>query len=178
MIKIPKLKEISLQEMLDACQAEAISNRLIPTYASTWRTICRVYAAISNTPLHLVDSLDPEFVLMHYFEHELEKADLDEQFEVIMDRLYLIEDPNYENEKKQELEDFIVAAEEEERQRLIAKKPIHKAMTDQNPIFADTEEDEPEEVAIPKPKLKESGFLDLSYLEAGDSEGSGFDDES
>lgn len=176
MIKIPKLNEIKLQDMLDACQAEAISNRLIPTQESTWRMICRAYCAISNTPLHLIDKLDPEFVLMHYFESELEKADLDEQFEVIMDRLYLIADPNYENEKKQELEDFIVAAEEEERQRLISKRPIHKAMSDKNPIFAD--EEEPEEVSIPKPKLKESGFLDLSYLEAGDSEGSGFDDES
>lgn len=159
---------VSFQEMAEACQAEAIANKLAPTNESTWRLICRTYSQKFNTPLHVVMDLDPEIVLQNYYEGQYEDLDLEEHFETLMDMLYTIEDPEYEVYKKAELEDFIAQAAEEERQRVKAKRPIHKSMKEEATLAP--------EVVPDAPIAKEGSFLDLSYLSGDDSEGSGFEE--
>lgn len=155
------------KELLDYCQAQAITNVLENTELSVFRSICRQYSAKFNTPLHLcLDGTIPlEDIMLAVFEDQLDSFDEEKDLENILDIIYGMEDPEYAKQKKEELEEFIEKAEMEEHERVASGKPIHRAMKDETSI--------PSEKTVLKktaPKeLPKSGGINLSYLEREES---------
>lgn len=140
-----------LKDLLDTLQVEAISNRLTPTEDVVWRKICRAYSNRFSTPLHEVLELSPEFVILHFYEQALEGLDVDENAESWLDMVLSIQDPNYDSNKEEELQQFIEHAESVEKDRVASGRPIHKDIAK-------------EATLIPK-ELPKQGGINLSYLE-------------
>jgi hypothetical protein len=162
---------MDFKELLDTCKAEAIANTLIQNEISVWRQICRNYSQKFATPLHMCldGTIPPEDIMLAEFESQLDGFDEEKDLEPILEQIYRIEDPNYEEEKSKELKDFMAKVAEEERERIRLGKPIHKAMA-KEPNLENTSEN-----PIPK-ELPKSGGINLSYLEKHDiSESGSFD---
>jgi hypothetical protein len=163
---------MDFQDLADALRAQAIANLLSPTAESVYRKICRAYSKRFNTPLHQVMELSPEFVILNYFEDDLEDIDIDDNLDVLMDRIYSIEDPEYESIKKEEFDAFAEQAEEEERLRLESGKPIHPALAKETTLLGvPDQKNTPEKDEPPKDNLPKGGYVNLSYLEREESEG-------
>lgn len=143
---------ISFQEILEVCQAQAISDKLTPNEISIWRKLCRSYSKKFHTPLYLVEKMDVEHVILNVYEDQLDTINHRkwENLQQLLEAIYSIEDPNYESNKEKKLEDDIARyeAEEEERQK---KKSSKK-------VILRPEQQENEN--IPK-----GGFVDLSGLQ-------------
>jgi hypothetical protein len=159
---------MSLKELTEYCQALAIADKLSPDEASVWRSVCREYSKKFSTPLHEVINLDPEFVFLHCYEDQLEDLDNLEHLEKMIEIVQGIEDPDYDQTKRDQFDRFIEMAELQEQERIKLGKPIHpgirKAQADQ--------------VALPDVDTgkalndaPKSGHLNLSYLEKEETEG-------
>ena len=83
---------IAFTDILQYCQAEAISGRVSPTEESMYRSLCRDYSEHFNTPLHMVLELNPEFVILNVLEKRAEKFDLEDyqSLEGILDMIMSI----------------------------------------------------------------------------------------
>lgn len=156
---------MDFKDLLDYCKAQAILNTLEGSEVSVWRSICRSYSKKFATPLHLClnGTIPVEDILLAEFEDQLSDFDEEKDLEPVLDQIYMLEDPEYEKEKKAELEAFIDRAEAEEEDRLKKGKPIHPGMKDDSVL------NQP----IEKPKVVEKrpmkGGIDLSYLEKEES---------
>jgi hypothetical protein len=150
---------MDFKDLLEYSQAEAIASFLSADEVSVWRSICRSYSKKFSTPLHLCldGTIPPEDILLAEYEDQLEKFKIEDNLEVLLDKIYMLIDPDYEREKKVELESFIKRAEKEEEERIRKGKPIHKAMKGE-PTLSTMED----EVKEQKPS---QGYIDLSYLE-------------
>lgn len=153
---------MDFKEVLDYCKAEAILNTLQATEESVWRTICRSYSQHFATPLHMCldGTIDPIEIIKAEFERQLEDFDEEKDLEAMLDQIYLLEDPEYEKEKREELANFIKKIEKEEAERIRLGKPIHKG------IKAEPELDSPSRKKLPK-----QGGVNFSYLANQESEG-------
>ena len=100
---------MEFKELTDYCQLLAVLTKLEPNAESVWRSICRSYSTKFNTPLHLCldGQIDPETILLNLYEDELEGKDPEEIIESLLDLVYRIEDPEYEQSKEEELQDFM-----------------------------------------------------------------------
>lgn len=152
---------MEFEELLESAQADAILSFLQSDEVSVWRAICRSYSKKFSTPLHLcLDGTIPmEDILLAEYEDQLEKFKKDEDLEVLLDKIYTLIDPEYEGEKRVELDDFIKKAEREEEERLRLGKPIHKSLKNEPTLKT-----LPEKSEVKENKPTE-GFIDLSYLE-------------
>lgn len=150
-------------DILEYCQAIALANKLEPDDAAIYRKFCRAYSKKFSTPLPEVLKLDAEHVMLTMFEDELEGVDLEnvEKVESLLDILYGMADPEYEGKKKEELDDFMEDAMEEERERLAEKKTVvqHLSKKKKTP-----EKEKPKE-------LPKAGGINLQYLEESENEG-------
>ena len=148
---------MEFKDLLDNAKAEAIANTLVGTEVSVWRQICRSYSEKFATPLHMCldGTISPEDIMLAYYESQLDEFEEDRDLENILDQIYLMEDPEYTEEKRKEVEDFVEKTRREEAERIRLGKPIHKSMkvtpkkTPEKPIPAN----------FPK-----SGGINLSYL--------------
>lgn len=158
---------ISLHEIIEYCQALAFESKLAPDTEAMWRSYCRSYSKKFNTPLPEVMRLDPVHVILSYYEDQIEPVDLDEKLADILDAVYCLENPEYEAKKRAEFDRFAEEAEEEERERLKAGRPIHPALKSQ--LTPSKQKTAPE----PLPK---SGMVNLSYLEQEENGSGDFED--
>lgn len=146
---------MDFKELLDYCKAQAILNTLESNEVSVWRSICRSYSEKFSTPLHLCldGTIPPEDIMLAEFENQLKDFDEETDAESILDQIYVLEDPEYEKQKQEELEEFIDEAEKQEEERVRLGKPIHKALK--------------KEVTIEEPinQMPAGGSINLSYLE-------------
>lgn len=159
---------MNLKDLIDYCQAAAIADALSAGEEANYRYICRHYSKTFSTPLHIVFKLNPEDVVMAFFEDQMDNKDIDKDLENILDRVYELADPTYTAAKKEELSDFIKQAEAEEADRVAKKKPIHPGMKRDDEVSL---KNTPE---IPTKELHENptgGSIDLSYLSSSDNEG-------
>lgn len=157
-----------LQDLIDYCRAAAIADSLLAGEEANYRYICRSYSKAFSTPLHEVYKLDPEEVVRTFFEDQMDAKDIEKELDALLDVIYELEDPNYTSEKRDELEQFIKQSEEEERERVAKKKPIHPGLRYESEVsLKNTPENEPSK----DPEKPTGGFLDLSYLADQDSEG-------
>jgi hypothetical protein len=114
-------------EIANVAQAKAINNKLQPTEESFWRSVMREYSTLFHVPLSEVKNLDPEDVLLNVYEHQYESIDVDDdsQFNKLMNVLYKLEDPNFD--EKHELEEQEANRKIlEEEERMIAEKAAKK----------------------------------------------------
>jgi hypothetical protein len=119
---------MDFNELLQYCQAEAITSKLLPNPESMWRRICMEYSQKFHTPLHQVLELDPELVVLAYYEDQIRTWDVEEQLDNILDIIYSIEDPNYDIEKERQFREQIKRMEDEEKLRLERGDAIHPAL--------------------------------------------------
>lgn len=154
---------IEFKDLADYCQALALANKLHPTDEAIYRSFCRQYSRSFHTPLHQVLDLDPIVVMTAIYEDQLEEISLDDNMEQIMDLIYQLEDPEYAQQKRDELKQFIKDSEEEEEERIEMGKPIHRALADENEVSL--KKDTSEVPPTPNKKLPQGGGINLSYLE-------------
>jgi hypothetical protein len=156
---------ITLQEIAESCRAEAIAGRLSPTELSNWRYFCREYSKTFHTPLHEVLVMSPEKVILAYFEEQLDKKRLGEaeDFESIVTEVRRIEDPDYDEHREKEMDDFVAGIEawEENRIKTGAPIPTPKRKKVASAPEPKVEEKEPE-MEQPPADLPKSGFVDFS----------------
>lgn len=159
---------MTLQDIVDYCRALAIADSLSAGEVANWRYMCRQYSKAFHTPLHLVLEMEPEHVILAFFEDQMDRKDVDDEVENLLDSIYELEDPNYTAEKRSELDGFIKEAEREERERVKANKPIHPALRAENEVSL---KNTPESPVEPTPDKPTGGHIDLSYLADNDNEG-------
>lgn len=144
---------LSLKDIVDLCKAQAIANAFSADESAMWRWFCRSYSKAFHTPLAQVLEMDPEHVVLHFYEDKFDQTDVEEELESLLDQLDELENPDYDRNKQKELKDFIKKAEAEERARVAAGKPIHPAMLkDRGGLQL-------------APEMPTSGSINLSYLE-------------
>lgn len=150
---------MTIKDLVDYCKAQAISDKLYPNELGEYRFICRHYSKTFNTPLHVVENeLDPERVVMAYFQDMYDELDTDKHLEDILDMIYEMQDPTYSREKREEVNEFMRQAEREEKERIKSGKPIHpRIKLVQEVTLKDLPEEEPNKEVLPT-----SGSIDLS----------------
>lgn len=155
---------IDLKDLLEYCQAEAIANRMNPTEESLYRYFCREYSEKFFTPLYLVLEMDPEHVLLNVYEKRSENIDLEDyqKLEAVLDTIKSMRDPDYENTKQKEQDEFDRQAELEEEERVKSNKPVYQ------PKLKKTLSKKAE---APVEKRPTQGSINLDYLSRQDSEG-------
>jgi hypothetical protein len=161
-------------DLLQSLRAQSIADLVVPDEAAIWRQYCRKYSKTFHTPLHAVFELDPEHVVLSVLEDNLENAggeNLDENIDDLLERIYAIEDPNYESMKAAELAEIDKQIEEEEAERVRLNKPLHAKLQKILPENTLLENKKPE-----APKIPPSGGINLSYLAEQDSADGGFED--
>lgn len=117
-------------ELIVYCRAKAIADALHPTQESLYRRICRAYSRFFYVPLPSVLLLDPEHVLLAYFENQLDGIDLEENIGNLLDQICTMENPDYEKEKEEGLDDFVDKVEKKEEERMSKKNTL---LTKQKP---------------------------------------------
>lgn len=152
---------MDFKDLLDYCKAEAIANTLLSTEVSIWRSLCRSYSKKFSTPLHMCldGTISAEDILLAEFEDQLDNFDADKDLDTVLEQIYRIEDPDYEEKVEEEVKEFMVQAAKEERERIRSGKPIHRLL-DKETSLENTSENPP--TLDPK---KSGGHINLSYLE-------------
>ena len=75
-----------------------------------------------HTPLHMVDDLDPMYVLQALSESKYPPSIVDEELEELLETLYKMKDPTYSRMSAQETEDLVDAVINKEIKRTSQKK--------------------------------------------------------
>lgn len=153
---------IDLKDLLEYCQAEAIANRMNPTEDSLYRYFCREYSEKFFTPLYLVLEMDAEHVLLNVYEKRSENIDLEDyqKLDAVLDSIKSILDPNYENIKVKEQDEFDKQAELEEEERVKDNKPVY--VPKKKTLFKKEQ--------APVENRPTQGSINLDYLSRQDSE--------
>ncbi len=118
------------QQLVDACKAKAILGVLATSEASQWRFVCRTYSKTFNTRLVDVLAMDPEHVILNFFEEQMKDLDTEksEHVEQLLEMIYELEDPDYANTKKQAQDEFDKEFEKQEADRVLKGIPIHPSL--------------------------------------------------
>lgn len=155
---------MEIEELLSYCQITAIHNRLLPDAQALYRKFCRQYSKKFYTPLPQVMELDSIHVIQSVYEDSLENMDLedDEDVAAILERILMLEDPNYEAVSEEDLQDFIDEAEQEEEERVDTGLSLHKALL---------KKEAPKAPAQAPKELPKNGGINLSYLSESKNEG-------
>lgn len=158
-------------DLLNDAKVDAIQSVLLPTEASAWRGICRSYSIMFYTPLHVVETLDPEKILQAIYEQQLDNFDPEKHTQGLYEQLCRIENPDWEEDEEEDLEDFIAKAEAKELERVKSGKAI-KGLDKPNakmPTLENTTTKEPV-----KSNLPISGGVNFDHLAALEQEESDF----
>lgn len=160
---------MDLLDLINTTIAVAIQGKLTTNEEYFYRKICRFYSKTFNTPLDQVFNLDPYLVFLAYYEESTDKFDLDtdEDVQNMLDKIYGIEDPNYNKAKEENLEHFIKQIETNN------EKKIKKAQKKSEPIDS-SEKSLLENEQTVTDNLPRGGLINLSYLEKLDNESGGF----
>ena len=140
---------MNIFDILEHAHSKALLNKLVPDEAAIWRGMLRKYSKTFNISIIDAEKMNPEDIALALYENQLDDLDLDDDrdFSLFMDRLYTLDDPNYdaEHDKEEEAANQKILDEENEK---IAKKALKKA----NPK------------AEPKKELPKQGGINLNYL--------------
>ena len=138
---------MNIFDILEHAHSKALLNKLKPDEDAIWRGMLRKYSKTFNVSKIEAAKIDPEEIALDLYENQLDDLDLDDErdFSRFMDRLYTLDDPNYdaEHDKEEEAANQKILDEENEK---IAKKALKK-----------TKEE-------PKKELPKQGGINLGYL--------------
>ena len=158
------MSTINFKEIIDACQAEALANKLSPSEDSVYRSLTRRYSKRFNVSLATVRLMSIHDILLDLYEDQLEDIDTDDHLEDFKESIRKIKDPNYEENEEAAMDDFEEQALREEEERIKAGKPVHHSLRKQASLEKRVSE-------VPEAKSEKNptgGFIDLSYLEKED----------
>ena len=147
---------IDFSEIIELCQAEALSDKFDPTQISIWENICRTYSKKFFTPLHEVLKMDVEFVLRQIYADQMDEANFEEHLDDLVDLLNHLEDPDYDSDAEKDLQKFIKEAEEEEKERIANRLPLKS-------IFKKGHELKKPKIILAE-ELPKSGGINLAHL--------------
>lgn len=155
-------------DIFELAQLRAIHSAIEPTSDSIWRMKCRDYSVRFHTPLHVVmNELDPLMVLQALYEDQFHPSIVDEELQELLDKLYVIKDPEYSRMSKEETEELVDSVLNKELERASRKKRITQQ----------TIEKEIKEAEVIKPKQGSMSFGDLEKIdEEAEANKSGFED--
>lgn len=165
----------TFKDIIDYCRMEAYNSVMLPTESSVWRSFCREYSTKFHTPLlEVEEKLDPEHVIRHVLESQMEGIELEEHIESMMDTIYTVADPNYSAEKAREQQDFDERTVKEEEERKARGESLFDYLR-RNSVKKKVKA-EMAKPALP-PGAPTKGSVDLSHLEKEESGGPGFKDD-
>lgn len=118
------------QELLIYCKLKAYEDLLNPSEETLWRSITRAYSEKFHVPLPQVRQMDPEAVISEILEARYEDTDAFEDIESILEDIYTLEDPAYQQQQKAEMDMFIKNVEQREKRRLAQEKEKEKNQRD------------------------------------------------
>lgn len=153
------MDRVTFADLIETFKASAICTALVPTEDSLYRNFCRRYSIAFHTPLHLVQKLEPEFVILNVFEHEMDSMNVDENLEDLLEMIYQIEDPSYDSKAEEDLSEFAALAQIEEDERIKHGRKIGYKMPIEKP--------HPKE-ELPEPPAQ--GSVNLAYLQDNENE--------
>lgn len=120
---------------LESLQRIALRNVLEPDFDAFMRSIRRWYCINFFTPLHQVEELEDEFILLHYFEHTYEELPAEERKEKIGEILKTAEEKAQEKAKEEEYDKELMEEMEKEAKALKEKKvPKKEAIKEMPPV--------------------------------------------
>ena len=156
--------EFDFYTLFQLAEIKAINSAIEPTLESVWRIRLRAYSERFHTPLHVAETLDPNYVLEALYESQYPPSIVEEELEDLLDILQKIKDPTYNRMSQEDTEAMVDAA----LNHLLSRKK--KAPT-QKSIEADIK------AAEVKPKSGGMSFGDLEKLDAkAETNSSGFED--
>jgi hypothetical protein len=158
--------------ILEFEQLKAIQAAIEPSMESIYRMRCRSYSQKFFTPLHEVYDLDPSLVLQSLYEDQYHPSIVEEELEELIEKLYIMRDPNYASMSKQEIEDLVDSVLNKEIARA-AKKKRPTQETIQTEIKA--AEIKKPEIDV-KPKSGSMSFGDLEKIDSKVEGKNGFED--
>jgi len=123
----------------------ALASVLEPDEAYYYRKICRSFSERYHMPLPDVEKLPYDYVLKHYFEHQIEQlneSDAEEASYALETRIQRAINPNYDAEEEESIEDFVQMVEDEIAGKIKVKKKLIKDLKDNFPVIKDSKEKE------------------------------------
>lgn len=153
--------------LLELAEIRAINSALLPSAESMYRSRCRQYSIMFHTPLHVVQELDPLFVLQSLQEEKYTYKSVHEDIEGVLELLYTIKDPSYTSMSKEETENLVDAVLNKELERAARKKSVMEE------TYAKPAEQKPKPKPVPKPKSGSMSFGDLERSESDSESGKG-----
>ena len=129
---------MSFVNVLQAAQAQSLSDKLNPTEISVYEFYCREYSKTFHEPLSLVFTLNPEDVARQVYAEQLADWDKEERLPEIQDLVMALSDPEYDTKKERALREEMRKIVEDEEQRLLEGRAVHeslekkKTLVDQN----------------------------------------------
>lgn len=105
----------------------AVADTVDPDTEYHYRSICRTYSERFNTPLHVVYTLPPHFVLQNYYEDIMSNMDEDQFEQLLFKAAY----PELDQDSEEEIQDFIQMIEDEEA----GKRPKPKRRPDAKTVL-------------------------------------------
>ncbi len=110
--------------LIEYCQLKAMNSCIDPSLESIWNLKCREYSLLFHTPLHVVHTLDPTFILTNLYEHQYHPSIVESELEDLLDKLYVIQDPSYTKMSKEEMEALVDTVMNKEIARMAKKKKL------------------------------------------------------
>lgn len=151
--------------IFELAELRAINAALRPSAESMYRARCRQYSIMFHTPLHVVQELDPLFVIQSLQEEKYTYREVHDDLEGVLELLYKIKDPSYTTMSKEETENLVDAVLNKELERASKKKSVMEE------TYAKPVEKKPK--PQPKPKSGSMSFGDLERSEADSESGKG-----
>lgn len=149
--------------ILELAEIRAINAALMPSAESMYRARCRQYSIMFHTPLHVVQELDPLFIIQSLQEEKYTYREVHDDLEGVLELLYRMKDPSYTSMSKEETENLVDAVLNKELERASKKKsPMQET-------YAKPVEQKPEPKI--KPKSGSMSFGDLERTESDAEDG-------
>jgi len=164
------INEFTFFDLIQTAQAIAIAGRLSPDEKYIYDRVCREYSKDFSTPLHIVHTLNPEFVLTNYYAEQFSNWNLEESADEIRDMIGALNDPEYDAKREAELREMDRRMLAEEEERVKDNKAIHPVLEKKKSAVI-----MPEENIVPE-GLPKSGGLNSKLIQqlrndGGESEG-------
>jgi hypothetical protein len=155
---------MSFRDFIETFQSQALSDKLAPSDQASWNYICREYSKIFHTPLHEVFKLSPEFVCLHIFAEQLSNVDIEENLELLQDKLSALLDPEFDIKRERAYREELKQIQEQENLRLAEGRAVHPSLDKKT-------KKEPPKEELPSDLPKQGGLSAALIKQLQDKEG-------
>lgn len=111
-----------MYDILDAVRIQAMRATIRPDEEAIIRKICRWYSREFNTPLHTLDELPIEYILLHYFEEMYEKLKPEERHDLAVKIIETAEEKEIREAEEKKSEEELIEMAKADNDRINAFK--------------------------------------------------------